>query len=111
MQTFRPVVRWWSLTKPRLTAHFSESLIVHSDRLIFRKGIFDKSEVVIPFSRITNYSGEQSFFDRLVGVGNFRIETAGSSIAPELTLVGYPYELRQVLARTLSQGSEQERGA
>ena len=107
MQTFRPVVRWWSLTNPRLTAHFSESLTVHSDRFIFRKGIFDKSEVVIPFARITNYSGEQSFFDRIVGIGNFRIETAGSSIAPELILTGYPYELRQILARVLSQASDQ----
>lgn len=102
MQTFKPVVRWWSLTNARLMAHFSESLIVHSDRLIFKKGIFDKSEVVIPFSRITNYAGEQSFMDRIFGIGNFRIETAGSSIAPELVLIGYPYELRNVFARALT---------
>jgi uncharacterized membrane protein YdbT with pleckstrin-like domain len=106
MQTFRPVVRWWSLTNPRLTAHFSESLTVHSDRFIFRKGIFDKSEVVVPFARITNYSDQQSFFDRVFGLGNFRIETAGSSIAPELTLIGYPYELRDVLARTLTKAPQ-----
>jgi uncharacterized membrane protein YdbT with pleckstrin-like domain len=102
MQTFRPVIRWWSLTNPRITAHFSESLVVHADRLIFKKGIFDKSEVVIPFSRITNYSGEQSFFDRIFGIGDFRIETAGSSIAPELVLIGYRYEVRNVFARALT---------
>jgi membrane protein YdbS with pleckstrin-like domain len=102
MQTFRPVVRWWSLTNPRLMAHFSESLIVHADRLIFRKGIFDKREVVIPFSRITNYAGEQSFMDRIFGTGNFKIETAGSSIAPELVLIGYPYEVRNIFARALT---------
>lgn len=107
MQTFKPMIRWWSLIHPRLTAHFSETLTVHGDRIIFRKGIFDKSEVVIPFSRITNYTGEQSFFDRMVGIGNFRIETAGSSIAPELVLIGYPYELRNVLARALTREPEE----
>lgn len=102
MQTFRPVIRWWSLTNPRIVAHFSESLVVHADRLIFKKGIFDKSEIVIPFSRITNYSGEQSFFDRIFGIGDFRVETAGSSITPELVLIGYPNDVRNVFARALT---------
>jgi uncharacterized membrane protein YdbT with pleckstrin-like domain len=102
MQTYKPVIRWWSFVNPRILAHFSESLIVHSDRFIFKKGIFDKSEIVIPFSRITNYADQQSFFDRVFGIGNFKIETAGSSITPELILMGYPYNLRDVLARALS---------
>lgn len=101
MQTYKPVIRWWSLVNPRILAHFSENLVVHSDRFIFRKGILDKSEVVIPFSRITNYAYQQSFFDRIFRIGDFRIETAGSSIAPELTLRGYPAELRDTLARAL----------
>jgi membrane protein YdbS with pleckstrin-like domain len=105
MQTFRPVIRWWSLANPRITAHFSESLIVHADRFIFRKGVFDKSEVVIPFARITNYAAEQSFFDRIFGIADFKIETAASTITPELTLAGYPYELRNVLARALGRSN------
>ncbi|MGE5249377.1 MAG: PH domain-containing protein [Bacteroidota bacterium] len=105
MQTFRPVIRWWSLVNPRILAHFSESLVVHPDRFIFRKGILDKSEVVIPFARITNYADQQSFFDRIFGISNFKVETAGSSIAPELTLNGYPYELRSVLARALGRAN------
>jgi uncharacterized membrane protein YdbT with pleckstrin-like domain len=83
-------------------AHFSESLVVHADRLIFKRGIFEKSEVVIPFARITNYAAQQSFFDRIFGTGDFRIETAGSSITPELVLTGYTYELRNVFARALT---------
>jgi uncharacterized membrane protein YdbT with pleckstrin-like domain len=101
MQTFKPVIRWWSLVNPRVIAHFSESLEVYQDRLMYRKGILNKSEVVIPFSKITNYSADQNLFDRIFGVGNFRIETAGSSIAPELLLGGYSYQLRDILARSL----------
>ena len=102
METYRPVIRWWSFVNPRLTAHFSESLEVYPDRLIFKKGIFSKSEVVIPFSRITNYSHQQSAIDNLFNIGNYKIETAGSSIAPELTLSGYSDKLREVLARALN---------
>ncbi len=103
MQSFKPVVRWWSLVNPRLIAHFSETLDVHEDRLMYRKGIFSKSEVVIPFSRVTNYAADQNLFDRIFGVGNFRIETAGS-VAPELILTGYSYRLRDILASALRPG-------
>jgi uncharacterized membrane protein YdbT with pleckstrin-like domain len=102
MQTFKPAIRWWSLVNPRLIAHFSEELVVHSDRFIFRKGIFSKSEIVVPFSRVTNYAADQNVFDRIFNVGNFKIETAGSTITPELTLIGYSYQLRDILARSLN---------
>lgn len=67
---------------------------------MYRKGLLNKSEVVIPFSRVTNYAAEQNLFDRIFGVGDFKIETAGS-VAPELTLIGYSYKLRDILARSL----------
>ena len=100
MQSFKPAIRWWSLVNPRIIAHFSETLDVFDDRLMYRKGIFSKSEVIIPFSRITNYAADQNVFDRVFRVGNFRIETAGS-VAPEMTLVGYSYALRDIFARSL----------
>ncbi len=100
MQSFKPAIRWWSLVNTRLIAHFSETLDVYEDRLMYRKGIFSKSEVVIPFSRVTNYASDQNLFDRIFGVGNFRIETAGS-VAPELILTGYSYKLRDILTRSI----------
>jgi uncharacterized membrane protein YdbT with pleckstrin-like domain len=105
MQTFKPAIRWWAPLSPRIIAHFSETLLVHNDRLIYRRGIFNKSEVAIPFARITNYAAEQSFFDRIFGIGNFRVETAAANISPELLLTGYPYALRDILARALNAGS------
>jgi uncharacterized membrane protein YdbT with pleckstrin-like domain len=103
MQSFKPVIRWWSLVNPRIIAHFSERLDVLDDRLAYRRGILSKSEVVIPFSRNTNYAADQNLFDRIFGVGDFRVETAGS-ITPELTLIGYKYKLRDILSYAL--GSE-----
>jgi len=103
MQSFKPVIRWWSLVNPRIIAHFSETLEVHEDRFMYCKGIFSKSEVIIPFTRITNYAADQSFLDRIFGAGDFRVETAGS-VAPELTLMGYSYKLRDILNRALKSG-------
>jgi len=100
MQSFKPAIRWWSLVNMRLIAHFSETLDVYEDRLMYRKGIFSKSEVVIPFSRVTNYAADQNLFDRIFRVGNFRVETAGS-VTPELTLMGYSYKLKDILTRAL----------
>jgi uncharacterized membrane protein YdbT with pleckstrin-like domain len=103
MQTFKPVIRWWTIVSMRILAYFTETLEVRDDRLVYIKGIFSKSEVVIPFSRITNYSADQSLLDRIFGVGNFKVETAGSNITPELNLIGYSYKLRDVLAQAMDQ--------
>jgi uncharacterized membrane protein YdbT with pleckstrin-like domain len=100
MQSFKPVIRWWSLVNMRIIAHFSETLDVYEDRLMYRRGILSKNEVVIPFARVTNYAADQNLFDRIFQVGNFRVETAGS-ISPELVLTGYSYKLKDILTRAL----------
>ena len=100
MPTYRPTIRWWSLVGSRLIAHYTESLEVRHDRFVLRTGVFTKSEIVIPFSRITNYSAEQTIFDRMFGIWYFTIETAGS-IAPELILSGYPSKIRDALSRAI----------
>lgn len=104
MTIYRPKVRWWSLLHMRLAAHYAESLEVLDDRLVLRKGVFSKTETVVPFSRITNYSASQSFFDRIFNICHFHIETAGSTVS-ELTLPGYPESLRRVLAEAVDFGA------
>jgi uncharacterized membrane protein YdbT with pleckstrin-like domain len=100
MQTYRPTVRWWSLVNMRLIAHFTEKLEITEDCLILTNGLLGKSEKVVPFSRITNYSTQQNIFDRMVGISNFSIETAGSPL-PEVVLTGYPHALSAALSSAL----------
>ncbi len=97
MQRFHPAFRWWSIVNPRLIAHFSESVDIHEDRIVLSKGVFNKSQVVMPTSKITNYSINQSFLERIFGVSDFVFETAGSS-GPELILKSYPNRLKEALA-------------
>jgi len=100
MQTYRPAIRWWSLVDMRLMAHFSETLDVTEDRFVLTRGLLAKSETVVPFSRITNYSVSQSMLDRIFGLCNYIIETASSPL-PEINLRGYPQALRDTLSRAL----------
>jgi len=44
-------------------------------------GVFTKSKVTIPFSRIQNISINQGVFDRIYKLYTFKIETAGYSVA------------------------------
>ncbi len=97
----KPSIRWWIPLKPGLIAHLTESLEVHTDRFVHRKGILSKKENVIFFTHITNYSTYQSIFDRMFGVANFSIETAAHTSIPELELKGYTKKLRNFLSKML----------
>ena len=99
MHRMKPVVRWWSLLDNHLLAHFTETLEIHTDRFVHRRGVLSKRENVVRFSHITNYSSEQNLLDRLFGVANFSIETSAGAHEPEMVLRGYPDQLRSFLAR------------
>jgi membrane protein YdbS with pleckstrin-like domain len=47
--------------------------------IIIQRGVFSKRRDSIPFSRIQNISVTSGFFDRMFGLSNVQIETAGGS--------------------------------
>jgi membrane protein YdbS with pleckstrin-like domain len=63
--TLAPVVRW-------RTTHF----IVTSDRVMYRIGVFKRTGLDIPMSRINSVRFEHSLLDRLLGCGTLIIESA-----------------------------------
>ncbi len=61
-----PAMRWrWTM------------FVLTSDRLITRSGIVAKHSREIPLERINDIASSQSLFDRLVGSGDLRVESAG----------------------------------
>lgn len=60
------VLRW-------ATTHF----VLTTDRLIFRSGVVAKFGREIPLERINDVTFSQSLFERLVGVGDLLLESAG----------------------------------
>ena len=60
------VLRW-------MTTHF----VLTTERLIFRSGIVAKFGREIPLERINDVTFTQSLFERLIGIGDLLIESAG----------------------------------
>lgn len=61
------------------------------DRVTLHSGILTKTEQNIPFRAVTDFVLERSLFDRFLGIGTIKIQTAGQSSLEsgyEGTLVG-----------------------
>ena len=63
--TITPVLRW-------RTTHF----IITSDRVMYREGVFKRTGLDIPLSRINSVRFEHSLLDRALGCGTLIIESA-----------------------------------
>ena len=49
---------------------FSKELIITEDKVVFRYGVFDVENAIIPLSEIKIVENKQRFFQRLVGTGD-----------------------------------------
>ena len=56
--------------------------IVHDDRVNINMGILTKTQKNIPFRAITDFVLERTLYDRLLGIGSVKIQTAGQSHQP-----------------------------
>lgn len=55
---------------------------VHEDRIQIYKGILTKTQQNIPFRAITDFALERTLYDRFLGLGSVKIQTAGQSTSP-----------------------------
>jgi len=53
--------------------------VVEDDRIRIHKGILTKLQKNIPFRAVTDFALERSLFDRWLGIGSIKIQTAGQS--------------------------------
>jgi uncharacterized membrane protein YdbT with pleckstrin-like domain len=53
--------------------------IINEDRIRIHKGIITKTKQNIPFRAITDFALERTLFDRILGIGSIKIQTAGQS--------------------------------
>lgn len=56
--------------------------MVYEDRIIINKGILTKTQQNIPFRAITDFAFERTLYDRILGIGSIKIQTAGQSTTP-----------------------------
>jgi len=55
------------------------SYLIQEDRITIHKGILTKTQQNIPYRSITDFILQRSLYDRLLGIGSIRIQTAGQS--------------------------------
>ena len=57
------------------------SYFIHNDRITIQSGILTKKEKNIPYRSITDFVLVRGPFDRILGIGTIKIQTAGQSAA------------------------------
>jgi len=56
--------------------------VIREDRITIHKGILTKTQQNIPYRSITDFILQRSLYDRILGIGSIRIQTAGQSQSP-----------------------------
>lgn len=58
------------------------SYLIQEDRVTIHKGILTKTHQNIPYRSVTDFILQRSLYDRFLGIGSIRIQTAGQSQSP-----------------------------
>ncbi len=74
------IVLLWIISVPLIFTWFKNlKYEITPERITIHKAIISRNEQNIPFKAITDFSYHRSPYDRLLGIGSLRIQTAGQS--------------------------------
>jgi len=92
--TLGVVLIMWAISAP-IVALWIKNLayVIEEDRITIYKGILTKIQQNIPYRAITDFMLHRSLYDRFLGIGAIRIQTAGQS----QTVTGYEGQLAGLL--------------
>jgi uncharacterized membrane protein YdbT with pleckstrin-like domain len=73
----------WLISYPLIRLWIKNlTYIIYDDRVTIHKGILTKIQQNIPFRAITDFALERTIYDRMLGIGGIKIQTAGQSTSP-----------------------------
>lgn len=84
----------------------STNFVVTSDRLVYRVGVFAKKGVEIPVDKINTVFFEQRVFERLMGLGNIKIESASEEGATVFDDIPKPSLVQNIIYGVIDQKSD-----
>jgi uncharacterized membrane protein YdbT with pleckstrin-like domain len=93
------VLRW-------LTTHF----VLTTERLIFRSGVVAKFGREIPLERINDVTFSQSLFERMIGIGDLLIESAGEHGQSTFSDIRDPEAVQLQIYRQMEENGRRRRG-
>ncbi|HXN47661.1 MAG TPA: PH domain-containing protein [Bryobacteraceae bacterium] len=80
----------------QLRRHFTKVTLA-GGKLRYESGVFSKTTRTIPVSKIQDVRAEQSFMQRLVGIGDVTVETAGETGALEIANIDSPQRVVEAI--------------
>jgi uncharacterized membrane protein YdbT with pleckstrin-like domain len=75
--------------------------VVTTERVIFRTGVLAKHGVEIPMDRISNINFRQGIWERVIGAGDLKIESAGTHGTSQFEDVWHPDGVQQEIYRQM----------
>ena len=74
------ILLMWIITAP-ITILWIKNLsyFIEDDKIVIKKGILTKIKQNIPFRMITDFMLERTLYDRWLGIGSIKIQTAGQT--------------------------------
>ena len=85
-------------------------LVLTTERLIFRSGVVAKFGREIPLERINDVTFSQSLFERLVGVGDLLIESAGEHGQSRFSNIRDPEAVQLEISRQMEANDRRRAG-
>ena len=79
------------------------NMVLTSERLILRAGVFAKSGREIPLERVNDLTYRQGFFERVIGAGDLLVESGGERGQQVLRMVPNPMRVQQAIYKQMSE--------
>ena len=77
---FLAIILMWIISAPIMILWIKNlSYFIESDKIVINKGILTKINQNIPFRMVTDFMLERTLYDRWLGIGSIKIQTAGQS--------------------------------
>ena len=74
------IILMWIIAAPIMILWIKNlSYFIESDKIVIKKGILTKIKQNIPFRMVTDFMLERTLYDRWLGIGSIKIQTAGQT--------------------------------
>ena len=74
------ILLMWIITAPIMILWIKNlSYFIEDDKIVIKKGILTKIKQNIPFRMVTDFMLERTLYDRWLGIGSIKIQTAGQT--------------------------------
>jgi len=91
-----PALLFFFPLRAQLRRHFTKAALA-GDKLRYESGVFSKTTRTIPVSKIQDVRADQTLGQRLIGVGDVTVETAGEAGALALRNIDDPQSVVEAL--------------